>query len=95
MSDRIPAVRLDIYVQPRASSTEVVGEHDGAIKIRLAAPPVDGAANSALIEFVAKRLGVAKSSVRIVGGETSRRTVIEMDGVSDAEDVKRRLKSAS
>ena len=73
----------------------MVGEHDGAIKIRLAAPPVDGAANSALIEFVAKRLGVAKSSVRIVGGETSRRKVIEMDGVSDAEDVKRRLKSAS
>jgi uncharacterized protein (TIGR00251 family) len=51
------------------------------VKLRLAAPPVDGAANAALIEFVAERLGLAKSRVRIVSGQTSRRKVVEVDGV--------------
>ena len=63
---------LHIHVQPRAKRTEVVGRHGDAIKIRLAAPPVDGAANEALIEFLAERLGVAKHAVTIVAGETGR-----------------------
>jgi uncharacterized protein (TIGR00251 family) len=58
--------------------------HDGAIKIRLAAPPVDGAANAALIEFVAERLGLAKSRVRLVSGTSSRRKVLEIEGVDEA-----------
>ena len=76
------ASRISIYVQPRASKTMVAGLHDGCVKVRLAAPPVDGAANAALIEFVAERLGIAKSRVRIVTGQTSRRKVVEVDGVS-------------
>jgi uncharacterized protein (TIGR00251 family) len=56
--------------------------HDGAIKIRLAAPPVDGAANAALVEFVAEQVGVAKSRVRITAGLTSRRKTVEVDGVT-------------
>ena len=60
----------------------VAGMHDGCVKVRLAAPPVDGAANAALIEFVAERLRVPKSRVRIVTGQTSRRKVVEVDGVS-------------
>jgi uncharacterized protein (TIGR00251 family) len=76
------SVRIDVYVQPRASRTIVAGEHDGAIKIRLAAPPVDGAANAALVEFIAERLGIAKSRVRVAAGQTSRRKVIEIDGVT-------------
>jgi uncharacterized protein (TIGR00251 family) len=76
--------RIDVYVQPRASKTTVAGMHDGAIKIRLAAPPVDGAANAALIEFIAKRLGVSRARVRIAAGETSRRKVLEIDGVEAA-----------
>lgn len=60
----------------------VAGMHDGCVKVRLAAPPVDGAANAALIEFVADALKVAKSRVRIVSGQTSRRKVVEVDGVS-------------
>ena len=55
--------------------------HDGHPKIRLAAPPVDGAANAALVEFVAKRLGIAKSRVKVVGGLTSRRKMLEVEGV--------------
>jgi uncharacterized protein (TIGR00251 family) len=78
------SARIDVYVQPRASKTTVAGMHDGAIKIRLAAPPVDGAANAALIEFIAKRLGVSRARVRIAAGETSRRKVLEIDGVEAA-----------
>lgn len=79
------SARINVYVQPRASKTVVAGMHDGCIKIRLAAPPVDGAANSALIEFVAEQLGIAKSRVRITAGLTSRRKTVEVDGVSAAE----------
>lgn len=69
----------------------VAGMHDGCVKVRLAAPPVDGAANAALVEFVAERLGLAKSRVRIVSGQTSRRKVVEVDGVS-AEQLAAALK---
>jgi uncharacterized protein (TIGR00251 family) len=76
------AIRVDVYVQPRASRTAVKGMHDGCVKIALAAPPVDGAANAELIEFIADRLGVAKSRVRIVGGLSARRKVVEIDDVT-------------
>ena len=80
-----PPARIDIYVQPRASKTAVVGMHDGAVKVRLAAPPVDGAANAALIEFVADRAGVAKYKVKIVSGLSSRRKVVEVEGMSNEQ----------
>ena len=76
------SVRFEVHVQPRASRTELAGLHGGALKVRVAAPPVDAAANRALIEFLAQCLGVAKRSVRIVAGETSRKKVLEADGVS-------------
>jgi uncharacterized protein (TIGR00251 family) len=56
--------------------------HDGIIKIRIAAPAVENAANEALVEFVAEALGVSKRSVRIVSGGASRRKVLEIDGVT-------------
>jgi uncharacterized protein len=74
--------RVCLYVQPGASKTQIVGMHDGLIKVRVAAPPVEGAANQALVEFVAKRLRIPKSRVRVVSGLTSRRKVLEIDGVS-------------
>jgi uncharacterized protein len=77
------SIRVEIYVQPRASKTEVAGMHDGRIKIRLAAPPVDGAANAQLVAFIASKLGVAKSQVRLAAGATGRRKVIEIDDVSE------------
>jgi uncharacterized protein len=76
------SVRISVYVQPRASKTGVVGMHGDAWKIRVAAPPVDNAANAELIEFLASRLGVPKRSVRIAAGETGRRKIVEIDGVS-------------
>lgn len=75
-------IRIEVYVQPRAAKTELAGVHDGLPKIRLAAPPVDGAANAALVEFVAKRLKIAKSRVRVVGGLTSRRKMLEVEGAA-------------
>ena len=76
------SIRLEVYIQPGASKTELAGMHDGVIKIRIAAPPVENAANRALIDFVAHRLGIAKRCVRLVSGRTHRRKVLEIDGVT-------------
>lgn len=77
---------LSLHVQPGAKKTEVSGLYGDALKIRLAAPPVDGKANTALIAFVAKRLGLAKSAVRLKSGQTSRDKVLEItEAPPDAE----------
>ena len=73
-----------MQVQPGASRTEFAGLHGEALKVRLQSPPRDGAANEELVAFLAKSLGVAKRSVRIVGGAGSRGKLIEVDGVSAA-----------
>jgi hypothetical protein len=76
-----------VRVIPRARKTEIAGERDGALVVRVAAPPVEGAANKALVEFLAKTLGVPQRAVRIVGGERGRLKRIAVDGVSD-DDVR-------
>jgi uncharacterized protein len=78
-------MRLDVYIQPRASKTELAGMHGDRIKIRIAAPPVEGAANDALIEFVARRLGIAKGRVRLISGKSSRTKSLEIDGVDSSQ----------
>jgi hypothetical protein len=78
------AVTLELLIQPRASRTRVVGEHDGRLKVQLAAPPVDGEANAALIEFLASALGVRKSEVEVLRGETGRRKTVRIAGVTAA-----------
>jgi uncharacterized protein (TIGR00251 family) len=83
-------ITLTLHIQPGAKKTEVAGLYGDTLKIRLAAPPVDGKANAALIEFVADRLGVAKSAVSLKSGQTSRRKVLEVLAVS-ADDVQRLL----
>jgi uncharacterized protein len=75
-------VRFEVRVQPRASRSEIVGEQQGALRVRLAAPPVDGAANDALIELLADVLDVPKRDIRIVSGATAKRKIIEADGVT-------------
>ncbi len=69
---------ITLHIQPGAKKTEVAGLHGEALKIRLAAPPVDGKANAALIGFVAKRLGLAKSAVSLKSGLSSRHKVLEI-----------------
>ena len=81
-------VRFKVRVQPRASRNEIVGVIDGALRIRLRAPPVDGAANEALVAFLAERLAVKRRGVRIATGESSRTKTIEVEGIS-ASDVER------
>ena len=80
---------LTLHIQPGAKKTELAGLHGDALKIRLAAPPVDGKANAALVAFVADRLGVAKSAVTLRSGQTSRRKVLEV--ASPAADIEQRL----
>jgi uncharacterized protein len=75
-------VRIAVQVQPRASRTEVVGISGGFLKIRVAAPPVDGAANSELIQWLGKQLSVRKSDIRIMSGERGRKKVIYVHGVT-------------
>ena len=64
---------FDVHVQPRSSANAIIGCHDQALKIKLTAPPVGGAANRQCIQLLAKELGLPKSSLTIVGGQTSRR----------------------
>jgi uncharacterized protein (TIGR00251 family) len=73
-----------VRVVPRASRSEIVGEHDGAVRVRIAAPPVDGAANEELVRLLARRLGVSRSAVKITGGQTAKLKVISVFGVSPA-----------
>jgi uncharacterized protein len=73
---------FSVRVQPRASNDAVVGEHDGALKIRLQAPAIDGRANEALIEYLAQLLKTPKSAVRILSGERSRGKRVEIRGVA-------------
>ena len=71
-----------MHVVPRARATEIVGPHGDAIRIRLAAPPVDGAANAELVRFLAERLGVPRGAIAIVRGATARRKTVSMEGVT-------------
>ena len=82
------ALTFRVRVVPRASRTAAAGEHDGALKVRVAAPPVEGAANEELTRFLAKRLGVSNGAVEIVGGHTSKTKVIKAT-VASAEDLLR------
>ena len=74
-------VRFRIRVSPRASKNEVGGVHGDALRVRITAPPVDGAANRAIVKLLSKRLGVAKSAVRIVQGQSGRDKLVEVEGV--------------
>ncbi|HEV8398695.1 MAG TPA: DUF167 domain-containing protein [Gemmatimonadales bacterium] len=73
-----------LHVVPRARVTGVAGRHGDALKIRVAAPPMDGAANAELIRFLAERLSVPRSAVTITAGHTSRRKTVRIAGIETA-----------
>jgi uncharacterized protein len=82
-SDAKRGAAITVKVTPRAKKTGVAGVmDDGTIKIKLAAPPVNGAANKALVEYLAEVLGLPKSQVDIVAGETSERKLVSLVGIS-------------
>ncbi|RME17041.1 MAG: YggU family protein [Bdellovibrio sp.] len=72
-------VELLLHVQPKASKTQVVGEHGERLKVKVQAPPVDGAANEALIKFFSKKLKIAKKQICLTHGETSREKTLLFD----------------
>jgi len=92
--DTPQGVTFSIRVQPRARKNAIVGELGDALKLALTAPPVEGRANEACIEFLAEFLKVPRSSITIAAGETSRNKVIRVAGMS-ANELRRRLTPAS
>lgn len=75
------AVRFSVRLQPRASRNEIAGLQGVSLKVRVTAPPVDGMANQALIDFLSESLGVARRNVSIVSGFSSRTKVVEVRDV--------------
>lgn len=74
--------RLRVQVAPRAAANRVLGPYRGAIKIALTAPPVEGAANAALIAFLADRLGVPRGRITLLSGQTSRTKLLHIAGLT-------------
>jgi uncharacterized protein (TIGR00251 family) len=83
-------VVLTLHIQPGAKKSEIVGPHGEALKIRLAAPPVDGKANAALLEFLAKKVGIARTALKLVSGEASRSKRVRIAGLG-ADEARARL----
>ena len=81
---------IQVQAQPRASRSEIVGPLGDALKIRVAAPPVEGAANQELEKLLAKTLRVPRSSVKVIRGETGKRKLLRVQGISP-DEVGRRL----
>ena len=79
------AITVEILVQPRASRARIGPVHDGRIKIAVTAPPVDGEANAAVIELVARRLGIARGDIAVIAGASSRRKTLAIAGVTRAQ----------
>jgi uncharacterized protein (TIGR00251 family) len=80
--DRDGNILLSVHVQPGARTSEVVGRHGDALKLRVAAPPEDGKANRAVVALVAQTLGVGAGDVELVSGASSRRKRIKVTGLS-------------
>ncbi len=91
--DNTDVIKTDIRIKltPRASRDEIIGKETGAFKLKLTAPPVEGKANKALQQFLAKKLGVPKRDIQIVSGHRSRVKLIRIHGLS-YEDVNGMLK---
>ena len=80
MRNHPEGIVFNVLVQPRSSKNAIVGAHGGALKIKLTAPPVDNAANRMCNKFLAKCLGVSKSSLKIISGHTSRNKQVLLRG---------------
>ena len=84
ITEKDGGVIFSVCVVPRAFKTEMVGEHNGGLKIRIASPPVDGAANEELIRLLAKKLSVRKSDIDIISGESSKNKRIKIANLSES-----------
>jgi uncharacterized protein len=82
ITDHPSGAVLNVIAQPRSSRSEVAGVHDGAVRLRITAPPVDGAANAAILDLLSRAIGVHKGDVEIVSGATGRRKRVLIRGMS-------------
>ena len=82
-------VQFAVTLQPRSSRNEITGLHNDTLKIKLTAPPVDGAANTMCLKFLGKTLGVSPSQLSIVSGATSRNKVICIEGMNESALIKK------
>ena len=82
VTEKDGAVIFTVRVVPRASKSEIVGLYDGALKVRIASPPVDGAANAELVKLLAKTLNVSKSAVEILSGQSAKTKQVKIAGVN-------------
>jgi len=87
ITERDGAITFDLRVMPRSSRLAIVGVHDGALKVALTAPPVEGAANAALVKFLSKQLHVPKRAIEIVHGDHGRNKTLRIQGVT-ADDLR-------
>ena len=92
LRQRGDVVTFSVRVVPRASRNKIAGIHDGAVRIRLTTPPVEGAANEALVVFLSSVLHVAKRDIELVSGQTARNKVVSVSGLSP-EEIEARLRS--
>jgi hypothetical protein len=92
LRDTPDGVTLRVRVQPRASKDALGGEREGALVVRLSAPPVEGAANEALARFLGRTLGIAPSAVQVVRGATGRQKLVAIAGL-DAVTARERLRA--
>lgn len=84
-------VRVSIVAQPKSSKNEVIGPFNGAVKIKITAPPIEGRANDAIIEFLSELLGIAKKKIHLYRGDTSKNKIFQIEDV-EMEFVKEKLK---
>lgn len=82
LKTRDGSIELSLYIQPGASKSRLLGEHDGALKIAIQSPPVDGKANKALIAYIAELTDISKKSIEIVRGEKSRKKCLRLHQAS-------------
>jgi len=85
VTEKAGAITFAVRVQPRASESRVLGDFEGVLKVRLAAPPVDGAANAELIKLIAGLFEVGKSQVEIRAGATGRQKLVRVHGFATAD----------
>ena len=85
LEERDGALHLRVHVKPRASKSRVLGAREGALDVAVAAPPVDGEANTELLRTLSKQLGLGRRAVRIVSGATGRSKRVSVEGLAAAE----------
>lgn len=78
-------LKLSLFIQPKSSKNEIIGPHNGALKVKITAPPVEGKANEELVEFLADLLDIPKRQIEILKGETGRHKTVEIWGLTEVE----------